>query len=455
MAMNFERIRGKLSAPRLLSVVRKAFGGIGDHRKDSNKRASMPDALMSALAMFSLKFPSLLKFDEAREEEHIRHNLHHLYGVEWAPSDSQMRDILDPVPPSAIHPAYREIFAIIKKTNILEKFHFLGNSILVSIDGTGQFSSSKVCCPECATKTTRSGETQYYHQLLGAVIVHPNQRQVIPLIPEPILRADGDTKNDCERNAAKRLLIRLKEDEPESSFIVVEDALAANGPHINLLNELGFSYIIGVKEGDHTHLFEAVDMHEENETMGGLTQYDEKNKVLRVYRFVNDLSLNKSHPDLMVNFLEYFELKNGKVRCRFTWVTDLVITEENCVAIARGGRSRWKIENETFNALKNQGYHLEHNYGHGKQHLATNFALLTMLAFLIDQVQESADLQFQKARQRFRSRTSLWERMRSLFVGFFITGWDTFWQAIIHGHHVPKLVPKLEPKRDIVPNNTS
>jgi hypothetical protein len=158
--------------------------------------------------------------------------------------------------------------------------------------------------------------------------------------------------------------------------------------------------------------------------------------------FVNGLELNKSHPDLKVNFLEYVEMEKGQVRCRFTWITNLTIAESNCVDIARGGRSRWKIENETFNTLKNQGYRLEHNYGHGEQHLATNFALLTMLAFLIDQVQEFTCVQFQEARRRFRSRTSLWDRMRALFVGYFIDDWEIFWQAIIRGHQVARLQPK-------------
>jgi hypothetical protein len=166
-------------------------------------------------------------------------------------------------------------------------------------------------------------------------------------------------------------------------------------------------------------LFEAIKTHEENETMGGLTQQDEQGKITRIFRFVNDLELNKSHPDLKVNFLEYIELEGSQVRCRFTWITDLKITESNCAEIMRGGRSRWKIENETFNTLKNQGYRLEHNYGHGKQHLSTNFALLMMLAFLIDQVQELACAPFQQARRRFRSRTSLWERMRALYCWLF------------------------------------
>lgn len=430
-----------LSAAALLSQARNAFQSISDHRQTAKSDISLTDALMSGLAVFALKFPSLLKFDEQRQEEHIRYNLERLYGVKRAPCDTQLREILDPIPPKEIYPAYRAIFKRVQDANALEQFRFL-DGFLLSLDGTGQFASSAISCPECAIKTTRNGEVLYYHQLLAAAVVHPDRRQVIPLVPEAISRADGDAKNDCERNAAKRLLVRLRKDYPTLPFIVVEDALSANGPHLNLLKELGLSYIVSVKEGDHASLFETIAAHEENETMCGIVQTDDRHKATRIYRFVNDVPLNKSHPDLKVNFLEYVEVRKNQVHCRFTWITDLTITETNCADIARGGRSRWKIENETFNTLKNQGYRLEHNYGHGKQHLATVFALLTMLAFLIDQVQELACPQFQKARSRFRSRTSLWERMRALFVGYFIDDWDTFWQAIVRGHQVSRLRPK-------------
>jgi hypothetical protein len=432
---------------RLLAAVRKAFGVIPDHRQIEKNKITLVDALMSAVALFSLKFPSLLKFDEKRTEKQIRYNLQHLYGVLSAPCDTQMREILDPVAPEALHGAYREVFSIVEEKGLLAPYHFLGDHLLVSIDGTGQFASSKLSCPSCANKTTRGGETLFYHQLLGAAIVHPNQRQVIPLIPEPILGGDGDTKNDCERNAAKRLLPRLHADYPKHNFIILEDALASNGPHLNLLKELGFHYIIGVKEGDHAHLFEKVRAHEEDETMEGRVVSEENGKIVRVYRFVNDLALNKSHPDLKVNFLEYIEIRAGKEPLRFTWVTDLLITEENCIQIALGGRTRWKIENETFNTLKNQGYHFEHNFGHGEQHLATNFALLMMLAFLIDQVQELGCLLFQKARRRFRSRTSLWEQLRALFIGYFIDTWEILWRSIANGHSAARLEPQ--------PNDTS
>jgi hypothetical protein len=280
-----------------LKQVRDVFELITDHRQAKKITISLADALMSGLAVFALKCPSLLKFDEQREEAHIRHNLQHLYGIQSAPCDTQLRAILDPVVPSALHPAYHALFDHVKQAGALEPFRFLGLTFLLGVDGTGQFSSSTISCDDCATKTTRSGERLYYHQLLAAAMIHPDLKQVLPMTPEPILGGDGETKNDCERSAVKRLLRRVRQDHPDLPITVVEDALFANGPHIKLLKELDFSFIIGVKEGDHDHLFKAVKAHEDNETMGGLIQHDEKQHLVRVYRFFNDLELNQSHPD--------------------------------------------------------------------------------------------------------------------------------------------------------------
>jgi len=330
--------RPTFTTSRLLASIREAFASVPDHRQAKKCAITLPDALMSGLAVFALKFPSLLKFDEQKHEAHIRHNLETLYGIKQAPCDTQMREILDPVEPVAIHPAFRSPIKIAQDAGVLEQYRFLNRFIMVSIDGTGVFASTAVSCSECAIKQTRGGDTSYYHQLVGAVIIHPDRKQVLPLIPEPILRHDGATKNDCEQSAVKRLLIRLRRDYPTLPLLIVEDALFAKGPHLKLLKELKISYIIGVKEGDHTHLFEAVKAHEENDTMGGLVQQDQKQNITRIFRFVNGLALNKSHPDIKVNFLEYVETHAGQVIARFTWVTDQKITEKNCIAIMRGGR---------------------------------------------------------------------------------------------------------------------
>lgn len=437
MAAPHPRLRKQLSAPGLLNTIREQFSQIADHRRE---RSDIPlaDALMSGLAVFGLKYPSLLKFDEARHEEVIRHNLKTLYGVDRAPCDTQLRTILDPVDPQVLRPAFRAVHRQLQRHKALEAYAYLEGYYLVSIDGTGQFASSTIRCPECCVKQRKSGP-EYYHQLLAAVIVHPERKTVLPLMPEAITHPDGQKKNDCERNAAKRLLRHLRADFPQLPMIVLEDSLAGNGPHLQLLRELDLHYIIGVKEGDHPHLFEAVQRHLQADTCQEL-EYLDDNGAEYGYRFVNDLALNASHPELRVNFLEHWII-DGENRQLFTWITDLTLSAETVIPIARGGRCRWKVENETFNTLKNQGYQLEHNYGHGQQHLATVFAFLMMLAFLVDQVQEFSCRLFQAARAYYRSRTTLWERLRGRVTEFYIPDWQTLWQSLAQGSVGALLAP--------------
>jgi hypothetical protein len=260
------------------------------------------------------------------------------------------------------------------------------------------------------------------------------------LAPEAITRQDGASKNDCERNAAKRLLERIRHPHPQLKLIVVENALAANGPHLELLGALGLRYIIGVKEGGHEALFEVM---QERLRAGTCEEFEYTNPrgVIHGFRFANDLPLNKSHPHVWVNFLEYWTIDGDEQRL-WSWITDIPLTPDNVTKIMRGGCARWKIENETFNTLKNQGYHLEHNYAHGQQHLATVFAYLTLLAFLIiDQVQELGCRLFQGARGRFRSRRSLWARLRNLLSSLYISDWASLRKAIRFGHQGQLLVP--------------
>lgn len=217
--------------PGLLETVRRCFAEIEDPRRRRNGvRYPLSDTLSAALAMFSLKYPSLLQFDTgARNDEVVRHNLRTLYGVNEAPCDTQMRSRLDPVKPSLLRPGFRALHSALQRGQALADYAYLDGAYLLSVDGTGMFASSRVSCKHCCEKQTRSGP-EYYHQLLGAVLVHPDRRTVLPLDFEPISRADGAKKNDCERNAAKRLLESVAHQYPKRRFVVIEDALAANAP---------------------------------------------------------------------------------------------------------------------------------------------------------------------------------------------------------------------------------
>ena len=417
-----------LSADRLFAMIRANFEQVTD-RRAGNAKISMPDALMSGFAMFSLKDPSLLAFDARRTTDS---NLGSIYGIEKVPGDTQMRTILDEVDPVEIRPAFRDIVYQLRRSKELDKFVFLGGSYLVSLDGTGYFSSKTVHCSSCMQKVNKkTGEVTYYHQLMGGVIIHPNLREVIPLMPEPIMKQDGETKNDCERNAAKRFLAQLKQDYPDMSFTITEDALSPNAPHIRELKKYGFHYILGVKEGDHESLFEQVALARQE---GRATEYERRSEgVVHRFSFVNQIPLNKSNPDVLVNFVEYWKIGKGKTQ-HFCWVTDFIVTEMNVFTIMRGGRARWKVENETFNTLKNQGYHFEHNFGHGKKNLSVVFVTLMMLAFLVDQVQQLAWELFQAVLEKKGSRKRLWEHMRALFKTLEFESMTQLFEAILYGY---------------------
>ena len=149
--------------------------------------------------------------------------------------------------------------------------------------------------------------------------------------------------------------------------------------------------------------------------MTSYERHDRASGLVHRFRFVNDVPLNASNVDVRVNFIEYWEISADKVQ-HFSWVTDLRVSRRTVFHLMRGGRARWKIENETFNTLKKQGYHFEHNYGHGAQHLSVVFAMLMMLAFLVDQTQQLCCALFRVVWAKLGSKRMLWERMRVCFM---------------------------------------
>jgi hypothetical protein len=387
----------------------------------------LSDALLSAFAMFSLKDPSLLAFDERRGDA----NMKVLFGIGQIPSDTQMREILDPVDPERLRPLFGDVFRQLQRGKALEQFEFYNGGYLLAMDGTGYYSSQKIHCPSCQVKEHKNGTVTYEHQMLAAVIVHPDIKEVIPLAPEPIQKQDGSTKNDCERNAARRLLAKIRREHPRLKLTVVEDGLASNGPHVRDLIDYDMHFILGVKPGDHAFLFEQVEVARREGRSPKLRQ--QQGKVAAEVSWVLDVVLNESNPDLRVNFLEYNEYDAiGKCLKHFTWITDFHITRRNAWVLAKGGRARWHIEDETFNTLKNQGYHFEHNYGHGVQNLSVVFAMLMMLAFLVDQSQQLCCPLFRAVWKKLGSKRSLWEKLRSHFYHFTFRSMRQLYEVILH-----------------------
>lgn len=430
LVVNSPKTRKHLSFDPLVRQIRDRADQFPDSRRREGN-FSVADAFMSGFAMFSLKDPSLLAFEERRNDE----NMKQLYRIRQVPSDTQMREILDPLAPDALRPMFNDIFGTLQRGKALEPYVFYDGCYLLSLDGTEYFSSNTIHCDSCLErKNHKTGEITYYHQALCAAIVHPDHREVIPFAPEPIVKQDGDNKNDCERNAAKRLLQKIRDEHPYLRLIVVEDGLASNAPHIRLLKRLQMHFILGVKPADHEHLFAEVANALEDGRAVTLRWVPESDPTLECeIAFVSDLALNKANPDLRVNFLQYLEWgQDGDIRKQFSWVTDLTIREDNARHLTRGGRGRWKIENETFNTLKNQGYHFEHNYGHGKKNLCVIFMMIMMLAFFVDQTQELCCSLFQAVHKKLGSRRAVWDHVRSHFRHFTFKSMEHLYQVVLY-----------------------
>ncbi|PCJ21362.1 MAG: transposase [Candidatus Cloacimonadota bacterium] len=407
------KLRKHLNADSLIKTIRGCFEKIEDKtKKRINKSYPIADALMSAFAIFSLKCPSLVEFEDHLINEH---NLKNIYKINTVISDTHMRRVLDEVDPKLFSSAFKKVFAQVQRGGELKKMQVLDKYYLLSIDGTGYFSSKKIhgnCCLE--KKSKKTGDITYYHQMLGAVLVHPDEKIVLPMLPEPIMKQDGDTKNDCERNAAKRLLHQIRKDHSHLPLIVIEDGLASNAPHIKELEFNNFRYILGAKKGGHSFLFHFVDQKVIEGKVSKLEMSDDKNTIHK-FRYINNVPINESNSDVLVNFIEYWETKSNGKKQHFSWVTDFELSDDNIYEIMRCGRARWRIENETFNTLKNQGYHFEHNFGHGNKNLSVVFAFSMMLCFLVDQVQQmSCDL-FGKVLEISKRKKSFWRFIEGCF----------------------------------------
>lgn len=396
----------------LIAQVRENLCLVPDTR-NYNKSYEQIDSLMSAFAMFSLKDPSLLSFRKeypARED-----NLKRVYHLTNVPEDTAMRATIDQIPPKELSKQLVQFYSILEDKQVLSSRKVLGEYLAVSIDATGTYCSCKTRCDNCLVKTLKNGTEQYYHQMLAAVQVHPEQKTVFPLDAEAIIQQDGHTKNDCELNGAKRLIPSLRVSIPKEKFLIIVDALYANVPFIRLVQSQEMNFITVVKQGY------ALLQAERLEKKGKLAEkhWQRKDRICKA-SYTTELIMNGQNQDLLVNYVQYTEInsKTGAIVYDGKWLTDLPIDQldlEEFVAVAR---SRWKVENETFNTLKNQGYHLEHNYGHGKKYLATNFALLTMLAFLVDQIVQHLDTYFNKVLNKWGTKKLVWQKIREVFNQF-------------------------------------
>lgn len=410
-------MNSKIGFTALRKLISEKFLKFKDKREKKLTDYSLHDIIMSAFAAMFYQSPSLLHFQSDLENKVKNNNLRTQFGVKNIPSTTQLKDVLDEVSSKRFESVFDVLHQKLDKIKVINEFENNLNTLFLSGDGTQYYTSQKVHCKKCLVKHHKNKPKSYSHQVFQSAIVLPGKKVVIPTMPTEVCNDSGinNTKQDSEWKAFFRHLDTLKRSHfKDKSFTILLDALFADQVVINKIEEHDYNYIIVSKPNDNKYLHEEYSLV----TTKKESLEIEDDKYTHSYFWSNDLPMN-SRRKLSVNFVSY-EMKkvdkrtgDEKVVYKNTWITNHLISSNNVSDIVLGGRSRWKVENECFNTLKNQGYNLEHSYGHGEKNLSFNFVILTMLAFYLHQFLEDRFELYQACRKKFSSKRSLWEKLRT------------------------------------------
>jgi hypothetical protein len=426
---------------RLLSALKDACYAFPDKRKGEGEY-TMADIGLSAFSLFFMQSESFLSHQRSLEEGRKTSNCQTLFGMAKIPTDNHIRSMLDPVHPSHLQGVFDSAAAALRDNGGIEAFQRLGGRSLIALDGTEYFCSQKLGCPNCQTRKRSNGKVESYHSMLSATLVAPGHDRVLPLMPEFIVKPDGAEKQDCERNAAKRWLSTQGERVKALRPIFLGDDLFACQPICQPIVADGADFLFTAKPDSHKTMYDFIKGAEVEEM--SVTRKEGRKKLTYRYRWFAAAPLREGKDALSVNWIGLTILDaQAKPTYDGAWVTSLTVARENVADIAACARARWKIENETFNVLKNNGYHLEHNFGHGKQHLAMIFAALNLLAFAIHTVCDCTEKLWIDARQAKRSRARFFEHIRTITDYLVFPDWKTLMTTLIQSKPPPEIEKQI------------
>ena len=414
----------------LLSGLRAVCATFPDARQWRPENLSMADVGMAAFALFFMQSESFLSHQRRLQRGRNSSNCQTLFGMEKIPSDNHIRDLLDSAPPELLEPCFDQVLDEMRQHGGLRHFERLGGRVLIALDGSEYFCSEKRGCPRCLTRKRSNGKKENYHTLLAATLVAPGHNRVLPLMPELIAPQDGAEKQDCERNAAKRWMERHGAGMRDLRPVYLGDALFASQPMCQAVLGQGADFLFVCKEESHKTLYEFLRGIEPKRHIVTERKMGGRARTYR-YRWIEDLPLRDGKDALGVHWLGVEVLDTaGKATYRGAFVTSLAIREENVAEIAACARARWKIENESFNVLKNHGYHMEHNFGHGKQYLAQLFVVMNLLAFAFHTVCDCVDEIWQQARAALGTRAGFFTDLHTITAYLLFSDWRSLCLAM-------------------------
>lgn len=417
-----------LRLSRMIERLKQACGEFPDMRTGKNNVYDLSNVGMSAFSVFFTQSPSFLAHQRDMKLRKGRSNAESLFHLSEIPSDNQVRNLLDPVSPTYVAPVYQQVFLALEQAKVLEKRRSFAKQLLVAIDGTEYFSSKAIHCESCNYREMNNGKTNYFHSVLTPVIVQPGNETVISLEPEFIVPQDGHEKQDCEIQAAKRWIEKWGDFYAKRGVTILGDDLFSRDPLCQALKGKGLHLILVCKPDSHTFLYETVGFLAASGVLAAkvVRRWVGRYAEVSTYRYANKLHLNSDPNSLAVGWCEVTVTREdtGEQLYKNAFITDFEVIDSTVEAIVRDGRSRWKVENENNNVLKTKGYHIEHNFGHGSQYLASLLLSLNLLAFLFHTVLDLVDEQYRAIRQTLGTRRRFFQDLDALLRYFQFENWD-------------------------------
>ena len=397
--------------------IRNTFEQFTDPRRGKNTRYKLVDAGLSAFSVFFMQSPSFLEYQRSLDQRLGRNNAQTLFGVHQIPSDNQIRHLLDATDPGQVKPLFSYLFNALNQAGVVETYRAVNQTLLLAFDGVQYFSSPTLHCPQCSIRHHANGSVTYSHTALTPVLVKPGFDKVIPLAPEFVCPQDGVEKQDCELNAAKRWLAAWGDDYRPLGVTLLGDDLYCHEPFCRDVVNRGFDFILVCKPASHALVAEWLAFLERGGAVTTVVRrrWTGQRREIDTYRYAEAIPLRDGEDALLVNWCELTTTdESGRVLYHNSFATSLALDDRQVPAVVAAGRSRWKIDNENNNTLKTKGYHFEHNYGHGQQHLSSVLTSLIILAFLVHTVLEWMDDPYQRLRRKLPSRQRLFGDIRTL-----------------------------------------
>lgn len=425
----------EFSVEALVEQVELTFEALPDARA-SNSMYAMRDAALGAFSVFFTQSPSFLAHQQEVERTKGCNNANSLFGIEQIPSTPQIRNMLDPVAPQHVSAPFWWMLGQLPTSGLADEFVGINGNRLMAMDGTQYFSSYTIHCQHCSRRENSKG-TLYSHSVLTPILVGLHHNHVLPLAPEFLMPQDGEEKQDCERNAAKRWVETHGHHFAPDRVTVLADDLHCHQPFCQKLLDQEMNFILVCKPASHPGLYEEVallskggDVHEQIQR-----RWNGRHHEAWRYRWVNSVPLRTGEDALLVNWCEITvtHAATGERLYYNTFATNHTITAESVQAVVRSGRARWKVENENNNVLKNYGYHLEHNFGHGEQYLSMTLLVLNLLAFLFHTLLQLTNRKYQRLRAELGTRRMFFQDIRTLSRYICFDNWDHLFDFMIEG----------------------